>query len=136
LINKNNKIFYKGKHNLFAEDLDKLGIIKSSDFKYADIKTSILSRGSIDPSDPVKNKTFYKIDIFNSNLTFNSGYLVSAINSSLYSDFDGSLFGSFSSSLPLQDVIQDINGSVLYARNKGLELISSFSIDMEKLINP
>ena len=55
--------------NLFAEDLDKLGIIKNSDFKYADIKTSISSRGSIDPSDPVKNKTFYNIDIFNSNLT-------------------------------------------------------------------
>ena len=136
LINKNNKIFYKGTHNLFAEDLDKLGIIKSSDFKYADIKTSILSRGSIDPSDPVKNKTFYKIDIFNSNLTFNSGYLVSAINSSLYSDLNGGLYGSFSSSLPLQDAIQDINGSVLYIRNKGLELVSSFNIDMEKLINP
>ena len=136
LINKNNKIFYKGTHNLFAEDLNKLGIIKSSDFKHADIKTSILSRGSIDPSDPIKNKTFYKIDIFNSNLTFNSGYLVSDINSSLYTDLNGGLYGSFSSSLPLQDAIQDINGSVLYIRNKGLELISSFNIDMEKLINP
>ena len=136
LINKNNKIFYKGAHNLFSEDLDKLGIIKKTDFKYADIKTNILSRGLIDPSDPLKNKTFYKIDIFNSNLTFNSGYLVSAINSSLYSDLNGGLYGSFSSSLPLQDVIQDINGSVSYMRNKGLELISSFNIDMEKLINP
>ena len=120
LINKNNKIFYKGTHNLFAEDLDKLGIIKKADYKYADLKTNISSRGFIDPSNSLQNKAFYKIDIFDSNLTFNSGYLVSAINSRLYSDLNGGLYGSFSSSLPLQDAIQDINGSVLDIRNKCL----------------
>jgi len=133
-MNNKNNIHYSGVHNLFTDDLERLGIINKSDFKSIDIKSNILSRGKINTSDKSKNRSFYKINIYNSSITFDSGYVVSNIESNLFSGLDNELYGVFSSSLPLQDVIQDISGSVLYSKIQGLKLVSSFTIDMSKLM--
>lgn len=134
LINNKNNILYSGVHNLSTDDLENLGIINKSNFQSINIKSNILSRGKIDTSDKSKNTSFYKINIYNSNITFDSGYVVSNIESNLFSGLNNDLYGVFSSSLPLQDVIQDISGSVLYSKIQGLELVSSFKIDMSKLM--
>ena len=134
LIEANGDIFYSGNHDLDASNLDDLGIIKMSSFKVAEINAYIESRGYVSISKPSKNTSTYKIKLSNTNLTFNSGYSVSNINSLLYSDFQNNLFGKFTSSLPLQDVIQDISGNVTYQKNIGLELFSDFSFNMSKIL--
>ena len=134
LIEANGDIFYSGNHDFDASNLDDLGIIKMSSFKVAEINAYIESRGYVSTSKPSKNTSTYKIKLSNTNLTFNSGYSVSNINSLLYSDFQNNLFGKFTSSLPLQDVIQDISGNVTYQKNIGLELFSDFSFNMSKIL--
>ena len=134
LIEANGDIFYSGSHDLDASNLDDLGIIKMSSFKVAAINAYIESRGYVSTNKPSKNTSTYKIKLSNTNLTFNSGYSVSNINSLLYADFQNNLFGRFTSSLPLQDVIQDISGNVTYQKNIGLELFSDFSFNMSKIL--
>ena len=97
LIEANGDIFYSGNHDLDASNLDDLGIIKMSSFKVAEINANIESRGYVSISKPSENISTYKIKLSNTNLTFNSGYSVSNINSLLYSDFQNNLFGKFTS---------------------------------------
>ena len=134
LLNNKKEIYYSGIHKLFTDDLDQLKIINKSSFKFSDIKTNVISKGKIDIGNDKNNKGFFKIDIYDSNITFNSGYMVGSINASLYSNIDKGLYGRFTASLPLQDVIQDINGNILYLYDDGVELVSSFNIDMTKVI--
>ena len=134
LIDDSGDIFYSGKHDFYENNLDDLGIIKASSFKVADIKAFIESRGYVNAKDSSKNKSIYKVKLYKSNLTFNSGYSVSNIGSLLYADYKNNLYGNFSASLPLQDVIQDINGNVLFQKDIGLELFSNFTFNMNEIL--
>ena len=124
-----NKIFYSTNHWLDEEMIEDANLINLSSFSDSDIKLNLDTKGSFDYKNN-KTKRITRIELKKSLLVNKSGFKVTEIFATAFSNLDQSLYGFFRSAIP----DQNISGSLSYGIDKVISIRSDISINMNSLL--